>query len=121
MSNQTQIFIEEQLAKLNYVRSVVVNEMNQRVQVVFSTDMSEARMQQRMTAILCAVKIGMPDGYSLRLGGKHVKTDMTVVTAVVSAGKIAAVNCADKVDWLALADEYNPAKKYLFVKPERRK
>lgn len=118
--SETQAYLETLLAGLPYVRSVVVNETNQRVQVVFSTDMSEARMHKRMTAILCAVKIGMPDGYSLRLGGKRAD-DITVITAVVSAGRLASVNCDDKIDWMALADEYNPAKKYLFVKPERRK
>lgn len=108
-------YLEQRLAKLDYVLEVVVNEMDQRVQVVFSTDMSQARMWQRMTAILCAVKVAMPDGYSLRLGGKR-KDGVTVTTAVVSAGKLAAVNCADKIDWLALADEYHLAKKYLFAR-----
>ena len=108
-------YIEQRLTKLDYVRDVVVNDLNQRVQVVFSTDMSEARMQQRMTAILCAVKVAMPDGYSLRLAGKR-KDEITVVTAVVGAGKIAAVNCDDRIDWLALADEYHLAKRYLFVR-----
>jgi len=88
------------------VISVEIGDLAQRVVVTFQTGQDRELSHREMTAILCAAREYMPEGYGLMLGGK-LQNSMTVVTAVVSDTKVAEADCSIPINWPTWADEYS--------------
>ena len=85
------------------IRQLTINQAIPLIDVLFTTGSNVELLQREMQSIFCALQPHIPAGYRVRLAGKN-QSDITLVTAVIQAGRVASVDCSTPINWSQVAE-----------------